>query len=190
MKPRARITTVALLATLLPCGCSNMKKQNYLRPEEPTSHFAHHTSAQLPPPHTVVHRTELREPAFTTGERNGQLVSEIPIPVTAALLDRGRERFNIYCAVCHGPDGYGEGIIVQRGFPKPPSYHDARLRDAPVGYFFQVMTHGFGAMYPYADRVSVPDRWAIAAYIRALQLSQHAAAGDLAAEDRQKLGPP
>ncbi len=100
------------------------------------------------------------------------------MPVTRQSLARGRERFNIYCAVCHGATGDGNGMIVQRGFPQPPSFHDQRLRDAPAGHFVDVITNGYGVMYSYASRVAPEDRWAIAAYIRALQLSQHAASAD------------
>jgi mono/diheme cytochrome c family protein len=94
--------------------------------------------------------------------------------VTAALLRRGQERYTIYCMPCHSPAGDGDGPVVRRGFPHPPSYHEQRLRDAPDRHFFDVITQGHGVMYSYADRVSPQDRWAIVAYIRALQLSQHA----------------
>jgi mono/diheme cytochrome c family protein len=97
---------------------------------------------------------------------------DFPFPVTAEVVARGRERFEIYCAMCHGYTGEGDGMIVRRGYRRPPSYHEDRLRQAPVGYFFRVMTEGFGAMPPYRAQVPVQDRWAIAAYIRALQLSQ------------------
>lgn len=177
----------AAAAVLLLAGCGNMKKQPYLRPEEPTSLLPHGTSAQLPPAHTVPHREPLPDSVLLTGERNGQPVTKLPIPLTPQLLARGRERFNIYCAVCHGPDGYGDGIIVRRGFPAPPSYHDPRLRFAPIGHFFQVMTNGFGIMYSYSDRLTPRDRWAVAAYIRALQLSQDASAHELPASDRARL---
>ncbi|WP_371824444.1 cytochrome c [Methylocystis sp. MJC1] len=100
---------------------------------------------------------------------------EAPAPeISITLLERGRERYNIYCAPCHGANGDGKGMIVQRGFPAPPSYHIQRLRDAPPQHFFDVITQGFGAMYSYAERVRPVDRWAIAAYIRALQRSQSA----------------
>ena len=95
-----------------------------------------------------------------------------PFPVTEDVLRRGKERFEIFCSMCHGPVGEGDGMIVRRGYRQPPSYHEDRLRRAPVGYFFRVMTEGFGAMPPYRSQVPVQDRWAIAAYIRALQLSQ------------------
>jgi len=100
-------------------------------------------------------------------------IDEFPLPVTKALIDRGQERFNIYCIVCHGPVGNGDGMIVRRGFPKPPTYHDDRLRNAPVGHFFDVITNGWGKMNAYAYQVQPADRWAIAAYIRTLQVSQN-----------------
>ena len=100
-------------------------------------------------------------------------IDEFPIPVTKELVDRGQERFNIYCIVCHGPTGNGDGMIVRRGFPKPPTYHDDRLRNAPVGHFFDVITNGWGKMNSYAYQVPPADRWAIVAYIRALQTSQN-----------------
>ncbi len=120
------------------------------------------------------------------------LITEFPIPITRAVLERGQERFNIYCSVCHGRTGEGNGMIVQRGFPPPPSYHIDRLRKAPVGHLFDVMTRGYGVMYSYASRVEPSDRWAIAAYIRALQLSRHATLDDVPADERAKLenGPP
>ena len=107
-------------------------------------------------------------------------VDSIPMPITKLDLDRGQERFNIYCSVCHGMTGYGDGIVARRGFnkPSPASYHQERLQNAPVGHFFDVMTNGWGAMPSYASQVPVEDRWRIAAYIRALQLSQMKAGGN------------
>lgn len=101
-------------------------------------------------------------------------VETIPMTLTKADLDRGQERFDIYCSVCHGMTGYGDGIVARRGFnrPSPASYHQDRLRQAPVGHFFDVMTNGWGAMPSYASQISIEDRWRIAAYVRALQLSQ------------------
>ena len=110
-----------------------------------------------------------------------------PLPITPQLLARGRNRFDIYCAPCHSRVGDGDGMIVRRGFPAPPSYHTERLRKAPDSHFFQVISDGYGAMYPYADRIAPEDRWAIVAYIRALQLSQHAPAAELDAADVAKL---
>lgn len=116
----------------------------------------------------------------TTDARGNTLVSsfpndidEFPVPVTGELIDRGQDRFNIYCIVCHGPVGKGDGMVVRRGFPQPPTYHDDRLRNAPVGHFFDVMTNGWGKMNSYSSQLSPADRWAIVAYIRTLQVSQN-----------------
>lgn len=100
-------------------------------------------------------------------------IDQFPVPVTAELVDRGRDRYEIYCIVCHGPVGKGDGMVVRRGFPQPPTYHDDRLRNAPVGHFFDVMTNGWGKMNSYADKLSAADRWAVVAYIRTLQVSQN-----------------
>lgn len=110
-----------------------------------------------------------------------------PRPITPALLQRGQQRYEIYCAACHGLAGDGDGMVVQRGFPAPPSYHSNRLRQAPDSHFYDVITHGYGVMYPYADRVAPADRWAIVAYVRALQLSRHLPAARLSARDRAIL---
>ncbi len=123
----------------------------------------------------------LNAPVATTTDASGNTlvasfpndIDEFPVPVTKELIDRGQERFNIYCIVCHGPVGNGDGMIVRRGFPKPPTYHDDRLRNAPVGHFFDVITNGWGKMNSYAYQVQPADRWAIVAYIRALQVSQN-----------------
>lgn len=114
-------------------------------------------------------------------------VTEFPMPITAADLDRGQERFNIYCSVCHGRLADGAGMIVKRGFRRPPSFHDERLRNAPIGYFFDVETNGFGAMPDYASQIPPEDRWRIISYIRALQLSQRATPADVPASERNKL---
>jgi mono/diheme cytochrome c family protein len=113
-----------------------------------------------------------------------------PYPVTLQLLQRGQQRFNIYCSPCHSVMGDGDGFIVRRGFPNPPSYHIDRLRNAPDRHFFDVITNGYGIMYPYADRVHPADRWAIVAYIRALQLSQHVSADQLSAQELSQLEGP
>jgi mono/diheme cytochrome c family protein len=130
-------------------------------------------------------------PALEVNEPSN--VTQFPFPVTANVLDRGQDRFNIYCAVCHGRVGDGRGMVVQRGFRQPPSYHIDRLRTAPIGHFYDVVTNGFGAMPSYGAQVTPQDRWAIIAYIRALQLSQHAPVSDVPLETRGKLnegGPP
>jgi mono/diheme cytochrome c family protein len=187
MRLRLHLSLALASAVLAGSGCDNMKDQRNLRAFEGTTHFANGTSAQHAPAHTVSRDAPPPGDAVNTGFRAGQLVTKIPVPLTRALLERGRERFNAYCAPCHGDDGYGRGIVVRRGFPAPPSYHEQRLRDAPAGHFFDVITHGFGVMYSYSDRVAVPDRWAIVAYIRALQRSQHATLADVPADERQTL---
>jgi mono/diheme cytochrome c family protein len=151
-----------------------MYEQPYKRPLDPSHLFANGASARPLVPGTVAREDETTPDSIDTGFQNGQLVLDIPVPITTGLLARGRQQFGIYCAVCHGADGYGQGMVVQRGFPAPPSFHTERLRQAPAGHFFDVMTRGYGVMYPYVSRVSPADRWAITAYIRALQLSQHA----------------
>jgi mono/diheme cytochrome c family protein len=118
--------------------------------------------------------------ADSTGYRN-------PLPITLALLARGRERYDIFCAPCHSPAGDGDGMVARRGFPAPPSYHIERLRRVPDSHLYEVITQGYGVMYPYADRLSPEDRWAIAAYVRALQLSQSAPVGSLDVEDLARL---
>ncbi len=110
-----------------------------------------------------------------------------PPPVTFGLLERGQERFRIFCTPCHSELGDGRGMVVQRGFPPPPSFHTPRLRDAPAQHFYDVITNGYGAMYSFAERVQSADRWAIAAYIRALQRSQNARLADVRADQRGAL---
>ena len=117
----------------------------------------------------------------------GALMDKYPFPITQEVLLRGQERYEIYCAPCHGRTGYGDGMVVRRGFSQPPSYHQERLREAPAGHYFDVITNGFGAMYQYADRIRPEDRWAIVAYIRALQLSQDASINDVPAAEREQL---
>jgi mono/diheme cytochrome c family protein len=122
-----------------------------------------------------------------TGKANGEIATTFPFAITAADLDRGQERFDIYCSPCHGRTGEGRGMVVQRGYRQPPSYHIDRLRKVPVGYLFDVITNGFGAMPDYAAQIPADDRWAIVAYVRALQLSEHATLADVPAADREKL---
>jgi mono/diheme cytochrome c family protein len=117
-------------------------------------------------------------------------VNEFPFPVTKEVLDRGQERYQIYCSMCHGLTGYGDGMIVRRGFRRPPSYHDDRLRSEPVGHFFDVITNGWGAMPDYAAQIPPEDRWAIIAYLRALQLSQQVPASQVSPELRSRATPP
>lgn len=149
-----------LLAALALAGCNNMVQQPRYDEYEGTSLFPNGLAMQHPPDGVVAR------------EMPRELAAAQRPPLTKALLERGRERFEIYCAPCHADDGSGNGVIPSRGFPHPPDYRSARLRAAPVSHFYDVMTNGYGVMYSYADRVSPADRWAIAAYIRVLQQAQ------------------
>jgi cytochrome c553 len=180
---------MGVLALLL-SGCRlDMHLQPKYLPYEPTDFFGDGRSERQPVPGTVA-RGQLRvDELFYSGTENGVEANRFPFPITRADLERGRERYNVYCTPCHDYTGSGQGMIVQRGFPQPPSYHITRLREMPVGHFFQVMTNGFGAMYSYAARIEPADRWRIAAYIRVLQLSQNATLQDVPESERPKLGP-
>jgi mono/diheme cytochrome c family protein len=127
------------------------------------------------------------DPLVETGKIGNADANVFPFPVDVNLMARGRERFDIFCSPCHGRTGAGDGMVVQRGYRHPPSYHDDRLRNAPVGHFIDVMANGFGAMPDYAQQVNARDRWAIAAYIRALQLSEHATIADVPERERGAL---
>jgi mono/diheme cytochrome c family protein len=182
---------VIAVACLALAGCrQDMHDAPSYDPLQQTSFFANGAASRMLVANTVA-RGQLRtDEHFYTGKVSGQLATEFPMPVTADVMARGQERFNVYCSPCHGRTGLGDGIIVQRGFRAPPSYHDDRLRAAPVGYFFDVMTNGFGAMQDYSAQVTASDRWAIAAYIRALQLSRHATVADVPADRRGDLDRP
>ena len=164
---------IALCAVaLLPVACDHMANQPKRLPYEVSRDESNPPVPRSDPAGTVA-RDWSPAPA--------------PPPLTEALLERGQQRFNIFCAVCHGPAGYGDGMIVQRGFPAPPSYHIDRLREVPLQHFYDVITNGYGAMFSYAQRVPPHDRWAIAAYIRALQASQNVPVAQLTAEQRSLL---
>ena len=143
-------------------------------PLEQSTFFPDGRSARMLVANTVARGQLHEDEHLHTGRTNGMLAAEFPMPVTNEMMARGQERFDVFCSPCHGRTGQGNGVIVQRGFRRPPSYHEERLLNAPVGYYFDVMTNGFGAMQDYAAQVPVADRWAIAAYIRALQLSRRA----------------
>ena len=176
------------LAGVVMTGCRlDMHIQPKYKGLEPSSFFNDGRSERPVVPGTVA-RGQLRtDELFYTGKINGQITNVFPFPITKKDLERGQQRFNVYCSPCHDYAGTGDGMIVQRGFPPPPSYHIERLMKAPVGHFFDVMTNGYGTMYSYAARVSPRDRWCIAAYIRALQLSQDATAKDVPPKELMKL---
>jgi len=156
-----------------------MQEQPYQRPLVESDFYADKRSARPIIPTTVARGHLDADTYFYTGKVGNNDGDYLPFPVTAEVMARGQQRFNIYCSPCHSQIGDGNGMVVQRGYKRPPSYHIERLRKAPIGYFFDVMTNGFGAMPDYSQQVAPADRWAIAAYIRALQLSQHATEADL-----------
>ena len=181
---------LAICVALLLTGCRlDMHVQPRYNPYDPSDFFADGRSERPPVEGTVARGEIVSGPGQVvfTGMLNGREVDAFPFPITRAVLDRGRERYNIFCTPCHGWTGDGDGIVVQRGFRPPPSYHIDRLRQAPVGHFFSVITNGFGAMYPYGYRILPRDRWAIVAYIRALQLSRQAKIADVPDAERSKL---
>ncbi len=177
-----------LVALLAAAGCrQDMHDQPKFKPLAENTFFADHRSARPRVAGTVA-RGHLREDdALHTGKVGGSPTDALPVPLTAELLQRGRERFETFCAPCHGRTGRGDGMVTQRGFKKPDSFHIDRLRGMPVGYYYDVVTNGFGAMSDYAAPLSVEDRWAVVAYVRALQLSQNTSVDDVAADFRPEL---
>jgi mono/diheme cytochrome c family protein len=180
--------TAAMAILALGAACrQDMHDQPKQKPLAKSEFFADQRSAR-PLVEGTVARGHLKEDAaFYTGKTAAGLADTLPMPVTAELLQRGRTRYETYCAPCHGQAGYGDGMIVRRGFKAPSSFHVDRVRAMPVGWFFDVATSGFGSMSDYSSQVSTADRWAIAAYIRALQLSQHATVADVPADKRDAL---
>ena len=173
---------------LLVAGCrQKMTDQPRYEAYEGSSFFADGRSMRPPVEGAIARGALDLTGVHGTGKQDGKFVAEIPIEVERATVLRGRERFNIYCAPCHDQTGSGRGMIVLRGYPPPPSFHTPALRQAPAGQLFDVITNGYRQMPDYAAQVPVDDRWAIVAYIRALQLSQHATLDDVPAEQRVKL---
>ncbi|MDZ7707971.1 MAG: cytochrome c [Trueperaceae bacterium] len=172
------VLVIGLALVLSACG-RNMYDQPKAQAYEASPFFADGTSSRPLPEGTVSRERGAIDPVYLTGQGPDGLVAELPIELDAELLLRGQERYDIFCSACHNYNGDGRGMIVQKGFPQPTSFHDQRLLDAPVGYVFNAITNGFGRMYSYASRVPVEDRWAIAAYVKALQLSQNATVDDI-----------
>jgi mono/diheme cytochrome c family protein len=187
MSTRDRLGVVALL--LCAAACRNeMYDQAKGKALSESDFFANGQTARPLPPDTVARGYLREDKAMYAGlGTDGKFVADLPVKLTRELMERGHERFDIFCSPCHGRQGDGMGMIVQRGFKQPPSFHIDRLRQQPIGYFFDVMTQGFGQMSSYAVQVPPEDRWAIAAYLRALQLSQHANMNELAPDDREKV---
>jgi mono/diheme cytochrome c family protein len=187
MRPRTLVAAIALAVPLV-AGCrQDMHDQPTYEPLERSAFFPDGRASRPHIDGTVARGTLKTDDAYFTGKVAGQYVREMPVPVSPALLARGRERFDIYCSPCHDRVGTGGGMIVLRGYKRPPSFHIDRLRAEADGYFFDTISNGFGVMPSYAQQVAPPDRWAIVAYIRALQLSQGATIDDVPAAERATL---
>jgi mono/diheme cytochrome c family protein len=184
-------SVMGLAALALVCfasGCRrDMQVQPRYNPYDASNFYGDSRSARPPVPGTIARGQLHLDELLYTGKVDGKDAEVFPFAITRADLNRGRERYNIYCSPCHDVTGSGRGMIVLRGFPPPPSFHIDRLRQAPPGHYFDVMTNGLGVMYSYAARVNPEDRWRIAAYIRALQLSEQATMADVPAGQRANL---
>jgi mono/diheme cytochrome c family protein len=182
-----RFSALWALALLAAACRQDMHDQPKYIPLRASTFFTDSRSAR-PLVEGTVARGELRaDQLLYTGKQNGADATNFPFSIDARVMARGQERFDIFCSPCHGRTGFGDGMIVRRGYRHPPSLHDDRLRAAPVGHFFDVMSNGFGAMPDHAAQVRVEDRWAIVAYIRALQRSQHASLADVPESERPRL---
>jgi mono/diheme cytochrome c family protein len=172
----------AVAATLAMTGCrQDMHNEPKFIPQRGTTFYADGRSVRPQVAHTVARNQAEEDSYFETGLQNGKEGDGLPMQLTPAVMQRGQERYNIYCTPCHSRVGNGDGMIVQRGYRPAGDFHTDRLRNAPLGHFFSVMTNGYGAMPDYAAQLTPQDRWAVAAYIRALQLSQDAKPGDVPA---------
>lgn len=183
--------TAATLLTTSLAGChTDMWHQPKLKAQSENRFFVDGKTDRTPVANTVAVGQLRAEQAFYTGKEGGKAVSQLPMPVTMELLRRGQIKYNAFCAPCHGKSGDGQGMIAQRGLAlrrQPASFHTDRLRGMPVGYFYDVITNGFGVMYSYASRIEPEDRWAIAAYVRVLQKSYYTQMNELTPEDIQRL---
>jgi mono/diheme cytochrome c family protein len=177
-----------LVLVLLAAGCRlDMHDQPKYTPLRRSDFFADERSARAPITGTVPRGHLRADELLETGTMNGTVSAVFPLAVDEAVMRRGRERYDIFCSPCHGLTGDGDGMVVQRGYRRPPSLHIERLRQAPPGHVFDVVTNGFGAMPDYSAQIPARDRWAITAYMRALQLSQHATLADLSPEAQRAL---
>jgi mono/diheme cytochrome c family protein len=183
---RDLFVVLALCGALLGCR-HGMEDQPKVGTLQGSSFFSDGRAARPRVPGTVARGHLDGDALLETGKIAGRDADLFPFPIDAAALARGRERYDIYCSACHDRTGGGNGIVVRRGFPRPASFQEPRLRAAPAGYFVDAAANGFGRMYPFADRVSAQDRWAIAAYIRALQLAGNGAPSDVPSASQAAL---
>ncbi len=182
---------VLAAALLFVSACaSNHRDQPYYEAQDPSAFFPDGKADRPLPPNTVPQGQLRLDEHLYQGTSNGRPVNTFPFPVTAQVLQRGQQQYNAHCVPCHGFAGNGDGMIVRRGYSRPTSYHDERLRNESLSHYYDVIVNGYGAMPSYADQVYPRDRWAIIAYIRALQLSQNANVRDLPAEDQELLNHP
>lgn len=184
-----RVTYVFVLVILALSGCrQKMADQPRYDPYDASTFFPDMLSARPLPVGTIRHDLPRRNELLDRGMINGKVADRFPFPITLEVLHRGRERFDIFCSPCHGFIGLGDGMVARRGLRRPPaSFHTDELRAAPPGQFFDVITNGFGAMPSYSYQVNASDRWAIIAYIRALQMSEWAPANSVPSDELQKL---
>lgn len=178
---------VFLLFTLAAACRQQMAEQPRYDPLEPSNFFADGQSSRPFVENTIAWGTLREDEHLYDGMTKGEPAATFPVPITVDVLQRGRERYDIFCSPCHSRTGNGEGMIVRRGFSRPASLHQERLREVSPGYLFAVIANGFGAMPPYRQQISAEDRWAIVGYLRALQASQNVRLSDLPADDREKL---
>ncbi len=188
MKLQSKHFLAVLVVTMFVAGCrQDMHDAPRYEAFEANATFADNRASRTAPSGTVARGWLRDDEALYTGKVGGQVVDQFPFPIVAADLQRGQARFNIYCTPCHGKLGDGQGMVVQRGLREAASYHQDRLRQEKAGYLYDVITNGFGAMQGYAEQIPVRDRWLIVAYVRALQLSQHASLNDVPADKRAEL---
>jgi mono/diheme cytochrome c family protein len=177
----------ALFLSMAAACRQDMHDQPKYVPLRQSSFFGDERSARPLVPGTVARGHLHDDTLLYTGKINGADATVFPLVPDSRMMARGQERFDIYCSPCHGRTGQGDGMVVRRGFRRPPSFHEDRLRNAPIGHLFDVITNGFGAMPDYATQIRADDRWAIVAYVRALQLSEHATLADVPADKRSEL---
>ena len=180
--------TTLFACTLLLSACGlNMYDQPKAEVLEKSPFFTDETSMRPIPEGTVSRNRGAVDPSYYTGQGESGFATELPFEVTLEVMERGQERYNIYCSPCHNFNGDGLGVIVQKGMVQPTSFHAERLREQPVGYFYNSITNGFGRMCSYASRIPPEDRWAISAYVKAMQLSQYADAADAETAQEESL---